>query len=114
MNSLWLLDPFTPENGVTRIRPGTHRSGKVSRDEMADPLAPHPHEVVLQAPAGPVIAFNSHLWHGGTLNRTHDLRRVLLMAFVPRHRKQLTDHRRYLHPETSRRFTPQMKHLLDL
>jgi len=114
MNSLWLLDPFTPENGATRIVPGTHRSGKVPRDEMADPLTPHPREVVLQAPAGTVIAFNSHLWHGGTLNRTHDLRRVLHMAFVPRHRKQLTDQRRYLRPETSRRLTPQMKHLLDV
>jgi ectoine hydroxylase-related dioxygenase (phytanoyl-CoA dioxygenase family) len=114
MNSLWLIDPFTPDNGATRIVPGTHRSGKVPKDEMADPLAPHPREVVLQAPAGTVIAFNSHCWHGGTLNRTGDLRRAMHMAYVPLHRKQLTDQRRYLRPATSQRLTPQMKCLLDV
>ncbi len=114
MNSLWLLDDFTPENGATRIVPGTHRSGRVPQDEMPDPLAPHAREVVLQAPAGTVIAFNSHCWHGGTLNRSADLRRVMHMAYVPLSRKQLTDQRRYLRPETSRRLTPQMKCLLDV
>ncbi|MCC7264717.1 MAG: phytanoyl-CoA dioxygenase family protein [Candidatus Latescibacteria bacterium] len=114
MNSLWLLDPFTPENGATRVVPGTHRSGGVPRDEMADLFAPHPRELLLLAPAGTVVAFNSHLWHGGTLNRTGDLRRVLHMAYVPRHRKQLTNQRQHLRPETSRRLTPQMKCLLDV
>lgn len=114
MNSLWLLDDFTPENGATRIVPGSHRSGRVPKDEMADPLAPHARELVLQAPAGTVIAFNSHCWHGGTLNRTDDLRRVMHMAYVPNHRKQLTDQRQHLRPETSRRLTPQMKYLLDV
>lgn len=94
--------------------PGSHRSGQVPKDEMADPLAPHAHELVMLAPAGTVIAFNSHCWHGGTLNRTDDLRRVMHMAYVPNHRKQLTDQRQHLRPETSRRLTPQMKYLLDV
>ncbi|MBI3720987.1 MAG: hypothetical protein HY248_00410 [Fimbriimonas ginsengisoli] len=70
--------------------------------------------MILLAPAGTVIAFNSHCWHGGTLNRTSDLRRVMHMAYVPPHRKQLTDQRQHLRPETSRRLTPQMKYLLDV
>lgn len=114
MNSLWLIDPFTPENGATRVVPGTHRSGRVPRDEMPDPLAAHPRETLLLEPAGTVVAFNSHLWHGGTLNRTGELRRVLHMAFVPRHRQQLTDQRRYLRPQTRARLSAAMLHLLDV
>lgn len=113
MNSLWLLDDFTAENGATRIVPGTHRSYRVPADDMADTHDPHPDEVLPLEPAGTVIAFNSHCWHGGTLNRTQGLRRVMHMAFVPRDRKSLTDQRRYLRPETARRLTPEMLYLLD-
>ena len=69
-NSIWLLDDFTADNGPTRVVPGSHQRGALPKDEMPDPAAPHPHEVTLQAPAGTVVIFNSHLWHGGTLNRT--------------------------------------------
>ena len=44
-NTIWLLDDFTRENGPTRLVPGSHRSGRVPRDEMEDPGAPHPREV---------------------------------------------------------------------
>ena len=44
-NTIWLLDDFTPENGPTRCVPGTHKSGKLPQEAMADPAAPHPDEV---------------------------------------------------------------------
>src|SRR5260221_2094800 len=53
-NSLWLLDDFTPENGATRLVPGSHRSGKSPGDGMAKPSDPHPDEVVVQGRAGGV------------------------------------------------------------
>src|ERR1700748_475684 len=59
-NSLWLLDDFTADNGTTRTVPGSHLSGKAPRDVMADTSAPHPDEVLLLAPAGTVVVFNSH------------------------------------------------------
>src|SRR5579859_1002077 len=64
-NSIWLLDDFTEENGATRVVPGSHRRTVRVGDELPDPLAPHPEQVTLTAPAGTVIVFNSHLWHGG-------------------------------------------------
>ena len=67
-NSIWLLDDFTETNGATRVVPGSHRSGKAPREVMDDPSAAHPDEIKILAPAGTVVVFNSHTWHGGTLN----------------------------------------------
>ncbi len=69
-NSIWLLVDFTEENGATRIVPGSHNSGKHPNNALDDPKAPHPDEILLTAPAGTVVIFNSHLWHGGTVNRS--------------------------------------------
>ena len=87
-NSLWLLDEFTHDNGATRVVPGSHNSGKAPRDEMANPGETHPREVILTAPVGTVVIFNSHTWHGGTLNRTDKPRRALHSYFCRRDQPQ--------------------------
>ena len=97
-NSLWLLDDFTATNGPTRLVPGSHKWGKSPKEVMDDPTSAHPDEVKVVAPAGTVVAFNSHVWHGGSLNRSHDLRRAMHMAFVRRNLPQQTDQRQYLRP----------------
>jgi hypothetical protein len=99
-NSLWLLDDLTPENGATRVVPGSHRSGKVPGDEMADPTDSHPAEVLLQGKAGDVVIFNSHTWHGGTLNHTDRPRRVMHGYFTRRYHAPQLDQQKYLRPET--------------
>ena len=99
-NSIWLLDDFTEHNGATRVVPGTHRSGSLPRDAMADPKAAHPHEQKLLAPAGTVVIFNSHVWHGGTLNSTDQPRRALHSYFCRRNQPQQLDQRAYIRPET--------------
>jgi ectoine hydroxylase-related dioxygenase (phytanoyl-CoA dioxygenase family) len=82
--ALWLLDDFTVENGATRVVPGTHRrTGPVPKGYAA-PLAHHPDERVVVAPAGTVLAFNGHLWHSGRRNGSAAPRRVLQCAFVAR------------------------------
>ena len=35
---------------------------------MEDATAPHPREIKILGSAGTVVVFNSHLWHGATLN----------------------------------------------
>lgn len=112
MNSLWLLNDYTVDNGATRIVPGTHRSFRMPEDVMTDRFAPYPGEVVLVQPAGTVIAFNSHCWHGGTLNQTNDYRRAMHMAYRPRETTSLTDQSKHLRPETEQRITPAMKYIL--
>src|SRR4051794_40395294 len=80
-NSIWLLDDFTESNGATRIIPGSQRSGKAPPDVMSDPTQAHPDEILLTAPAGTVVIFNSHTWHGGTLNRSDKPRRAMHSYF---------------------------------
>ena len=111
-NSIWMLDDFTAENGATRVVPGSHRWGRLPRDEMADPGEPHPDEVLVLGTAGTCVVFNSHLWHGGTLNRTSAPRRAIHAAFVRRDQQQQTVFGNYLHEATYRRLTPEQRYLL--
>jgi hypothetical protein len=69
-NSIWPLADFTEINGATRVVPGSHRWEIDLRAEFPDPLARHPREKKLIAPAGAVVIFNSHVWHGATQNNS--------------------------------------------
>lgn len=102
-NSIWLLDDFTEENGATRLVPGTHRVAAAPEQEMEDPRAPHPDEMLLTAPAGTVVIFNSHVWHGGTVNRSRAPRRAVHAYFCRRDEMQQIDQKRYITNETLRR-----------
>jgi len=113
-NSVWLLDDFTPDNGATRVVPGSHLRRATPQQEMADPSAPHPNEVTLTAPAGAVVVFNSHLWHGGTLNRTDRPRRAAFAYFCRRGEAQQLDQRAHLRPETAARLSEAERVLLDV
>ena len=113
-NSIWLLDDFTPENGPTRLVPGTHTSGKYPGDMVADPAAPHPDEVLLLAPAGTVAVFNSHVWHGGTRNSSDSPRRALHSFFTRRGLPQQLDQRKFLRPETAARLSEAARVILDV
>jgi ectoine hydroxylase-related dioxygenase (phytanoyl-CoA dioxygenase family) len=113
-NSIWLIDDFTPGNGPTRVVPGSHRSGQLPGQALADPWAPHPGEVKLLGQAGTVVIFNAHLWHGGTRNTTRQPRRALHSYFCRRGRKQQLDQRAYLRPETLARLSPAARHILGV
>jgi ectoine hydroxylase-related dioxygenase (phytanoyl-CoA dioxygenase family) len=113
-NSIWLLDDFTASNGATRVMPGSHRSGQSAREALADPAAAHPGEVQLIAPAGTVVVFNSHVWHGGTQNRTGQPRRALHSYFTRRANRQQLDQQKYLRPETLAVLSPAACFILDV
>ncbi|MBA3709537.1 MAG: phytanoyl-CoA dioxygenase family protein [Planctomycetes bacterium] len=69
-NSLWMLDDFTVDNGATRVVPRSHHWSIGPADALADPLAPHPSQLQICAPAGSVAVFNGHLWHSSCVNRS--------------------------------------------
>ena len=113
-NSIWLLDDFTEDNGATRVVPGSHRLTVSVRDAVPDTAAAHPDEVRLTAPAGTVVVFNSHLWHGGTRNRTGGQRRALHSYFTRRGNAQQLNQREFIRPETLARLGPAATFILDV
>jgi len=102
-NSIWLLDDFTTENGATRLVPGTHKSKHLPQDVIEDLEASHPHEHIITAPAGTVFIFNSHVWHGGTQNKTDKPRRSIHSYFCTRDEPQQINQKKYITPETRNR-----------
>ena len=111
-NSIWLLDDFTSENGATRLVPGSQKSGKRPQDLLPDPKASHPDEVLITGKAGTVVIFNSHTWHGGTLNQSHAPRRAMHSYFCRRDQVQQLDQAKYLRPETATRLSEAARYIL--
>lgn len=113
-NSIWLLDDFSAENGATRVVPGSQHFGQTPQEAMADSKASHPDEKLLLAPAGTVVVFNSHTWHGGTLNRSPNRRRAMHSYFCRRDQPQQLDQQQYVRPETRARLSPAAQYILDV
>ncbi len=113
-NSIWLLDDFSKENGATRIVPGSHLSSDLPQDILTDQEAPHPQEVIIEAPAGSVFIFNSHAWHGGTTNHTTKDRRAIHSYFCESNQPQQVDQSRYIKKETLARLSPAAVKMLGI
>jgi ectoine hydroxylase-related dioxygenase (phytanoyl-CoA dioxygenase family) len=113
-NALFMLDDFTFENGSLRAVPGSHKSGRLPAEALADPLAPHPDELLVTGRAGDVVVMNAHLWHAGTANRS-PRRRLALHSFYCRADKpQQQYQKRLLRPETIARLSPEARAMLAL
>ncbi len=113
-NTVWILDDFTADNGALRAVPGSHRWGKLPQDALADPLAPHPQQVLLTGKAGTLIVMNAHLWHAGTANRT-SRPRTAMHAFYCRHDKpQQQYQKQLLDSALQQSLSPPLRELLAL
>jgi ectoine hydroxylase-related dioxygenase (phytanoyl-CoA dioxygenase family) len=84
VTTLWLLDDFTPNNGATRLVPGSHLMTTPLPKSMLQPESRHPDEKTVIARAGSVLIFNGHLLHSGTRNKSDRSRRVLQCTFLAR------------------------------
>lgn len=113
-NSIWLLDDFNRENGATRVVPGTHLQSKLPEDVMQNPLDPHKDQVLIEAPAGSVVIFNSHTWHGGTVNHTPQARRAIHSYFCRKDQPQQVNQQRYIKQETLDRIPEGAAEILEV
>lgn len=113
-NTVWMLDDFTLTNGATRCVPGTHRSGKLPQEVVADPAASHPDEVLVTGSAGTLVVMNAHLWHGGTANRTPRPRRAMHGFYCRRDKPQQQYQKRLLRAEVQQRLSPKERWLLAI
>jgi ectoine hydroxylase-related dioxygenase (phytanoyl-CoA dioxygenase family) len=113
-NTVWMLDDFTPDNGATRMVPGSHRWGTRPQDVLADPMAPHPQEVLLTGRAGSVAVMNAHLWHGGTANRTSSPRLAMHAFYCRADKPQQQYQKQLLRPEVQAGLSPELRKMLAL
>ena len=113
-NTVWMLDDFTPDNGATRVVPGSHKWGTRPQDVLIDPLATHPDEVLLLGKAGSIAVMNSHLWHGGTANRTSAPRLAMHAFYCRRDKPQQQYQKALLRPETQANLTADERRILAL
>ena len=113
-NTVWMLDDFTSENGATRMIPGSHKWGQRPQDVLADPMAPHPGEVLLTGPAGTVAVMNAHLWHGGTANRTAAPRLAMHAFYCRRDKPQQQYQKQLLGRELQASLDAELRWLLAL
>jgi ectoine hydroxylase-related dioxygenase (phytanoyl-CoA dioxygenase family) len=81
VNVLWMLDPFSEENGGTQVVPGSHLLGR-QPDEDAVSIA-------AAAPAGTALVVDGRTWHGTGANIGGNERRAVLTTFcAPQFRQQ--------------------------
>jgi ectoine hydroxylase-related dioxygenase (phytanoyl-CoA dioxygenase family) len=106
-NVMWMLDDFTPENGATRIVPGSHRV-----DHGPD-WSNLPETEPVCGPAGTAFVFDGRLWHQTGANTTKDVRRHGILAYYCRpFIRQQENWFVSLKPEVLERATPTLRHLL--
>jgi ectoine hydroxylase-related dioxygenase (phytanoyl-CoA dioxygenase family) len=113
-NTVWMLDAFTADNGALRVVPGSHRFGRRPQDALEDPRRPHPDEVLVTGEEGDLVVMNSHLWHGGTANRTDRARLALHAFYCRRDKPQQQYQKALLRSETQRALSAAAREVLAL
>ncbi|MFV0260300.1 MAG: phytanoyl-CoA dioxygenase family protein [Acidimicrobiales bacterium] len=73
------LVDVTPDNGATRVVPGSHRRPDLQR--RSQQIDHHPDEEYLTGPAGTGFVFSRHLLHAGSTNRSDRPRPVLQISY---------------------------------
>ncbi|MDQ0468656.1 phytanoyl-CoA dioxygenase family protein [Labrys wisconsinensis] len=133
VNAMIMMDDMTPDNGPTRVVPGSHRWAPINvpyvnqGDWEPRPLspaeaarvpedlgAPYPGEVLVTAPAGSAIICNSSMWHAGTLKRSNTYRRMLHLTYTRRDLPQQLVQLDHLTPELYGRMSPVHRYLLEI
>ena len=86
LSSIWMLTPFTNDNGATYILPKSHRlTNNPATGEMKgiDHDAPNPDERQALGPEGSVFLYDSRMWHAVAPNTSEESRVALIVRYAP-------------------------------
>ena len=85
LTSIWMLSPFTPENGATWVVPRSHRDPRNPRGEGdgIDETSSIPGELQVCGEAGDVILIDSRIWHSTGANLTDEIRTTIVARYSP-------------------------------
>jgi len=112
--AIWMLDPFTIENGATAFVPGSHLTGKSPKQVLTDLNASHPDEIIVEGESGDVLVFNGHCWHAGRPNLTENHRRALLVHYLRADVPRPENRRQHLDPARAAELSLRERELLGL
>lgn len=104
----WMLDDFTPDNGATRIVPGSHRSRKKPRWAEGE----LPDGKPLCAPAGSVAIWLSNTWHRSGPNSTDRPRRAILCYYCRSWVQPFSDLTHSVTAEEAGSYSPTVRYLM--
>jgi ectoine hydroxylase-related dioxygenase (phytanoyl-CoA dioxygenase family) len=106
VSALAYFDDYGPENGATRIVPGSHHS---AQGEAPFDFNEESRSVQLSGSAGDILVFDADLVHAGSLNPTGARRRSILIGYCaePLYASRLeTTKLRSVRMDTAERFDP--------
>lgn len=85
ITTIWMLVPFTINNGGTLLIPGTHKEQNNPTGDYygVGPFETHPDELQVEGSAGSVLMFDARLWHARPINHSGVLRPMLRVLYVP-------------------------------
>jgi ectoine hydroxylase-related dioxygenase (phytanoyl-CoA dioxygenase family) len=106
VNTMWPFDEFTPENGATRLVPGSHR--------WAPGRRPEPGEEILTATMAPgsALFYLGSLWHGGGANRTRRPRLGVILEYAAGWLRPQENHCLAVPREVARQLPERLQELL--
>jgi ectoine hydroxylase-related dioxygenase (phytanoyl-CoA dioxygenase family) len=107
LNTLVMLDDFSPENGATWMMSGSHHM-----PEKPDEAAFYAAAEQAVAPVGSLLVFNSNLWHAGGDNRTDKPRRSVTPMYCKPFMKQQFDYPRAVGYDKAGDLAPHTRQIL--
>jgi ectoine hydroxylase-related dioxygenase (phytanoyl-CoA dioxygenase family) len=107
---IFMVDPFTADNGATLFVAGSHHRSHSCREVPAS----HPDHIPACGAAGSIVVFNGSAWHGHGANTTARPRRSLQGAFIRRDAPAWNNLPARMRPETLARLGDLAKYLIDV
>jgi len=108
IQSAWMLDDFTVDNGATHVVSGSHltqRKPPSGRDRLQN-------ETVLEGPAGSVAVWLSQTWHRHGANVTDGARNGVIIQYGRSWVKPFVDLRSPMTSEQAAAFSPRLRYML--
>ena len=107
--TMWMLTDFTPENGATRLVPGSHRSGRPP-DREGDDVG----ELAAVGPKGSLLVWYGGIWHRNGPNTSGDQHRMgASFGYIPKYVHRPLDGWPLVRRDLYERFPDDLKQLLE-